>query len=152
MTFVGVTLSEWQVTFLLAARVGHLATVDAHGRPHVVPICYALCGASIYSPLDEKPKRVADERLQRVRNIVHQREVCLVVDRYSEDWDELAWLQVRAVAALVEPGSAEHRLALAALRDRYRQYRAMALEQRPLLRLTPTRVVSWRSADKPPAR
>lgn len=135
--------SEAQNAFLLQARVGRLATVDKGARPHVVPICYAVYAGRIYSPLDEKPKRVEPRSLQRVRNIERQPAVCLVVDRYSENWAELAWLQVRADADILEPSRAEHAGAVAALRARYSQYERMALEARPMLRLTPRRVVSW---------
>ncbi len=133
-----------ELAFLLDARVARLATVDATGRPHMVPVCFAVVDGSIYTPLDDKPKRVEDAQLQRVRNIEANAAVCLLVDRYSEDWSELAWLQVRARAALVGPGDAGHMPALAALRERYPQYRQMALERRPVLRLLPDRVVSWR--------
>jgi PPOX class probable F420-dependent enzyme len=135
--------SEAEADFLAAARVGRLATVDAAGAPHAVPICFALLDGRIYSPLDEKPKRVAVTRLQRVRNILAHPEVCLVVDRYSEEWTELAWVQVRGVAGLVEPGDGEHARAVAALRLRYPQYRAMRLEERPLIRIEPRRILSW---------
>ena len=68
-----------------------------------------------------------------------------MVDHYEDDdWSRLAWLQVRGVTALVEE-AAERAEALAALRARYRQYRAMALEDLPLLRITPTRLVGWSS-------
>ncbi len=136
-----------ELAFLSEARVAHLATTDRSGRPHVVPVCFAVAGDAIYSPLDEKPKRVADERLQRVRNISANAAVCLLVDRYSEDWDQLAWLQVRAHAELVPPGGAGHAAAVRALRERYPQYRQMALEERAVLRLRPDRVVSWRVND-----
>jgi PPOX class probable F420-dependent enzyme len=132
-----------QIEFLLAARVACLATAGAAARPHVLPVCFALVDGDIYSPLDLKPKRVAPDRLQRVKDITLNPAVCLVIDRYSEDWSQLAWLQIRADAGLVEPDDPTHGPALKALRDRYSQYSGMALELRPLLRLRPRRVVSW---------
>ncbi|MGE3267768.1 MAG: pyridoxamine 5'-phosphate oxidase family protein, partial [Chloroflexota bacterium] len=81
--------------------------------------------------------------LRRIRNILANPKVCLVVDHYEdEDWTRLAWLQVRGQASLAED-PAERERALAALRARYRQYRTMALEELPLLRITPTRLVGW---------
>jgi PPOX class probable F420-dependent enzyme len=133
-----------QTAFLLAHRVGHLATVDPRGQPHNVPVCFTLLGGRIYIAIDEKPKRVAPERLRRVRNVQANPAVCLVVDDYDEDWSRLAWLQVRGTATLVED-PAERSAALAALRARYPQYRAMTLEGRPLLRITPARWVDWRA-------
>jgi len=72
-----------------------------------------------------------------------------VVDDYDEDWSRLAWLQVRGRAEHVDD-PAERSAALAALRARYRQYRAMDLESRPLLGITPTRVISWRASAAAP--
>jgi PPOX class probable F420-dependent enzyme len=142
MQLEGATPAE--IAFLTSARVGHLATVDTRGRPHALPVCFALVDGTIFTPLDEKPKRVPDDRLQRVRDILANPSVCLVVDRYSENWDELAWLQVRAEAELLPIESSGREPIIQALRDRYPQYQRMALERRPLLKLVPRRIVSWR--------
>lgn len=142
MQLAGATQDEFE--FLLNARTGHLATVDRGGRPHALPVCFALDGGRIFTPLDEKPKRVADAELQRVRNIVANPFVCLVIDRYSEAWDQLAWLQVRARAELVPPDAPGRDSVLSALRSKYPQYEQMALESRALLRLDPVRILSWR--------
>lgn len=137
-------LSAAQVAFLMAQRTGHLATVDESGRPHNVPVCFAVWQGRIYIAIDEKPKRGRPEDLQRVRNVRANPLVCLVVDRYDEDWSRLAWMQVRGQAALIDDAD-ERASALAALRARYPQYRAMALDERPLLGITPARVVAWRA-------
>src|SRR6187399_1142880 len=129
----GVTMTEPTLTpehtaFLTRQRSGRLATVDPAGQPHAVPICYALLNGLIYTPIDEKPKRGDPRELRRIRNILANPKVCLVVDHYEdEDWSRLQWLQVRGEASLVEDDD-ERARALAALRARYCQYRAMALE------------------------
>jgi PPOX class probable F420-dependent enzyme len=97
----------------------------------------------LYTPLDEKPKRVADHRLRRVRNIEASGRVALLVDRYAEDWSRLAWVLVHGRAELLTAEDERHALALALLRERYHQYQSMALELRPVIAITPTRVVSW---------
>jgi PPOX class probable F420-dependent enzyme len=132
-----------QVAFLDAQRVGHLGTVDSAGRPHVLPVCYVCLGGRVYTPIDEKPKRGEQIAMRRVRNVLAQPSVCLTVDRYDEDWTRLAWLQVRGLAALVHDPD-ERRVAIAALRARYPQYRDMALEERLLIGVIPDRVVEWR--------
>lgn len=137
-------VSAAEMAFLLAARVGRLASVDALGHPHVVPVCFAVVGGQLYTPIDQKPKRVEPLQLRRVRNVLKQSAVCFVVDRWSEDWSELAWLQVRADAYLLEPLCAEHVVATAALRVRYPQYEKMAIDELPMLGLAPRRIVSWR--------
>lgn len=140
------TLTSRQIECVQGLRVAHLATIDAGGQPHVVPVCFAVVGGAIYTPVDEKPKRVDPSALRRIRNILTHPRVCMVWDHYEEDWTKLAWLQVRGTAALVEAAD-ERAAALAALRDRYPQYRTMDLETRPLIRITPLRVRSWRAAS-----
>ena len=140
-------LTAEQQRFMEEQRVAHLATVDERGRPHVVPLCYALHEGRIYTPVDEKPKRSPDRPLRRIRNIVAHPEVCLVVDRYEEDWSRLAWLQVRGTAALVTDAD-ERTQALAVLRARYAQYHSMDLESRPLIRITPEQIVGWSAAEQ----
>jgi PPOX class probable F420-dependent enzyme len=147
---VTVQLTEEQERLLACARVAHLATVDAAGNPHVVPICFAWLDGAAYTAIDEKPKRVDPKQdpdaLRRIRNILAHPRVCLLVDRYAEDWTRLAWLQVRGDAALVTD-PAERASAHIALRDRYPLYRGMNLESMPLIRIAPARVVGWQATD-----
>ncbi len=136
-----------ELAFLREARVGRLATVDSWHRPSVIPFCFAVLGDDepvVVSALDEKPKRVADEHLGRVRNIEQNPEVCFVVDRYDEDWAQLAFVQVRGRATLLPAGSEGHPEAVAALRAKYLQYEAMAIERRPLIVIDRLRGTSWR--------
>ena len=133
--------------FLARHRVARLATADANGRPHVVPLCYALAGAALYFVIDAKPKHPGGRALKRMRNIAENRAVAVVVDDYDEDWSRLAYLMVRGDAAIVT-GTAERRRALAALRARYPQYRTMALDgpEHPVVRIVPRRAHLWRAA------
>ena len=128
--------------FISAHRVARLATADADGTPHVVPICYAYDGQHIYSALDLKPKRVAASRLRRVRNITANPRVALVIDDYSEDWSRLGYVLVQGTAAILERGE-ERRRAEAMLREKYPQYGRMLEEGSTVLRVTPEKVVSW---------
>ena len=88
-------LGEDQAAFLVRQRVARLATSDGMGKPHAVPVCFALARASIFIALDEKPKDVPVTRLKRVRNILENPEVALIADRYTEAWDLLAFVMVR---------------------------------------------------------
>src|SRR5262245_31098333 len=112
-------LTEAEVDFVQRQRVARLATADVEGRPYVVPVCYAFDGARFYTPLDEKPKRVAARQLKRVRNIAARPEVSLVIDRYDDDWSQLAWLQIAGRAELLLPEITDHTQAVALLRERY---------------------------------
>ena len=138
-----------ELRFLQEARVGRLATVDAHGRPSVVPCCFAVVAEAtapvLVSVLDNKPKRVGDQELARVRHIRTHPDVALVVDHYEEDWTRLAFVLIRGRARILAPAEAGHAEALAALRTKYPQYRAMALEDRLVVRIEALRAFSWRA-------
>ncbi|HEY0582963.1 MAG TPA: TIGR03668 family PPOX class F420-dependent oxidoreductase [Chloroflexota bacterium] len=135
--------------FLMRQRVARLATVDESGAPHVVPVCFALVEQTVYIAIDEKPKRVGREvrRLQRLRNIAAEPRVALVADVYDDaDWGRLGWVMARGTARVLEEGQ-EHAAALAALRGKYAQYAAMALEGRPVIALAIERLTAWGELD-----
>jgi PPOX class probable F420-dependent enzyme len=126
--------------FLAARRVGHLATADQAGAPHVVPVCYAVEAMTLYITIDEKPKgRVP---LKRLRNIAENPAVAVVVDRYDEDWSRLGWVMLRGRAEILADG-AEHDAAQALLRARYPQLGAMTIDDRPVIALRIATVASW---------
>jgi len=127
-------------------RIAHLATADAEGAPHVVPVCYARAAGCFYFVVDDKPKRTRTG-LKRLRNLAANPRVALVIDDYDEDWTRLAYLLVHGAAAVVDD-RAEYVAALAALCARYPQYGAMALgfATHPMVRITPLRTHFWRAA------
>jgi PPOX class probable F420-dependent enzyme len=134
--------SPKHIEFLNSLQVAHLATVDGLGAPNVVPVCFAVHHDAIYIAIDEKPKRKQPSSLKRVSNIAGNPHVCLVADRYDDQWQRLAWVQVHGEATLVED-RLERSEALRVLRQRYAQYRSMDLESRPLVRIRPSRVNIW---------
>ncbi len=138
-------LSQHEAAFVQSQRIAHLATDDGSGQPHVMPVCFAYVGGRFYIAIDEKPKRTV--RLKRVRNIEKNPQAALVFDRYDEDWSRLGWVMVQGYATIIEDG-AEYARALEALRQRYAQYRSMALEGRPLIALAVARVSSWGRLEK----
>ena len=125
-----------------SARVAHLATADAHGQPHVVPICFVFDGKNFYSPIDEKPKRVTASKLKRLRNIRENPQVALVIDRYDENWAKLAYILIIGKARLLASGS-KHRKAVNLLRRKYSQYRRMSIDRLPMILIRPTRMTTW---------
>ena len=130
------------------ARVARFATVDEHSRPHVVPVCFAYQDGIAYIALDTKPKRVAVTSLRRVRNLLANPQVQLLIDHYEEDWSRLVYVQLRGHAGLIEPGP-EHAEALGLLRDKYPQYRDMPLDVAPFIRIEVYDAVSWRGGESP---
>ena len=103
------------------ARVARLATVDAGGRPHLVPFCFVLEGDEVLSAVDAKPK--SSRRLRRLENVRANPTVSVLVDHYEEDWGKLWWVRLDGRAEVVEPGPRSDR-ALALLAGKYRQYLA----------------------------
>ena len=134
-------LSERQRAFIESGRVGHLATADRGGAPHLVPVCYALCGDALYITIDEKPKR-QDRPLKRLRNILENPQAAFLVDRWDEDWRRLGWVMLRGAAEILAAG-AEHDRAQELLCRRYPQYRAMALADLPVIALRIACVLDW---------
>lgn len=144
------TLQDSEIAFIQSQRVARLATADADGHPHVVPVCFAFAGTRFYIALDEKPKRVEQRHLRRVRNIEARHEAMLLFDRYDDDWSRLAFVQVYGHADLLMPGTPGHADALLLLRERYAQYRSMKLEAYPVIVITPEHIVAW--GLEPPSR
>ena len=134
-------LSQRQRDFLDRSRVGHLATAEAGGAPHVIPVCYALAEETLYITIDEKPKR-RDRPLKRLRNILENPQAAFVVDRWDEDWSRLGWIILRGRAEVLYAGP-EHDRAQALLVARYPQYRAMSLGELPVIALRIARASAW---------
>lgn len=129
--------------YLERAPLGRLATVDSEQRPHVIPICFAFVDDTLVSPIDEKPKEGEIPDLQRCRNIRADPRVALVVDHYASDWANLGWVQIRGTASITDAASDGHGRAISRLREKYDQYAKHDLENRPVIRLEPSRVLSW---------
>ena len=122
-----------------AARVARLATVRADGHPHVVPIVFAVDGATIYSIADPKPKRGLD--LLRHRNIAANPAVSLLVDEYEEPWERIWWVRADGQARVVEDGP-DRELAIRLLREKYPPYADWTA---PFGATTIVRVARWTS-------
>jgi PPOX class probable F420-dependent enzyme len=141
-------VSQAQRRFLDSRRVGHLATADASGTPHVVPVCFALAENDAYITIDEKPKG-NPRGLKRLRNIAANPRTALVADRYDEDWRRLGWVLLRGRAEILDSG-AEHDIAQELLRARYPQYREMRLAELPVIAIRIDSVVGWGDLSSDP--
>ena len=134
-------LTERQRRFLEGSRVGHLATADAKGAPHLIPVCYAADADTLYVTVDEKPKR-RDIPLKRVRNILDNPQAAFVVDRYDEDWSRLGWVMLRGPAEILQSGP-EHDRAQVLILACYPQLRAMHIAELPVIALRIARATDW---------
>jgi PPOX class probable F420-dependent enzyme len=134
--------SYGQQRFLDTLRVARLATADARGVPHVVPVCFAIADGTLYMTIDEKPKRQAGAPLKRLRNIAENPAVAILADRYDEDWTRLGWIMLQGRAEVLSGGT-EHARAQALLRARYRQLGDMDIEPLAVIAVRLERVMSW---------
>lgn len=127
------------------ARVARLATLDPDGSPNLVPFVFALDGDTLYSSVDEKPKRT--RRLRRLENIRRNPQVTVLVDHYEEEWRRLWWVRLRGRGRVIEEGPERDR-ALALLGKKYPQYRASPPEGPVIgVDVTDWRGWSWRSVQ-----
>jgi PPOX class probable F420-dependent enzyme len=121
---MAVAEAQWRFA---RSRVARLATADERGRPHLVPVTFALHDGVIVTAVDRKPKR--SQRLKRLGNIAANPAVCLLADAYDEDWDRLWWVRADGEARLLPPApageeaSGEYLHAIALLCEKYAQYR-----------------------------
>jgi PPOX class probable F420-dependent enzyme len=124
---------------LAQARIGRLATVTPDGRPHVVPVCFALLDGRIFTAVDAKPK--ATRALQRLENVRAHGSASLLVDHYEEDWTRLWWARVDGAATIEESEAG-----IDALVAKYAQYRAQR-PAGPLIAIAPERWRTWVASE-----
>ncbi|HEY9481972.1 MAG TPA: TIGR03668 family PPOX class F420-dependent oxidoreductase [Micromonosporaceae bacterium] len=132
------------------ARVARLATADADGRPHLVPIVFALSDDRLYSAIDLKPKAHAgpSARLRRLDNIHANPAVSVLVDDYTEDWGQLWWARADGTARVIAATDVEAARAIRALADRYPQYRD-APPPGPVIAIAVDRWSGWAARSDP---
>ncbi len=129
---------DWALALLDEIPVGHLGFHDEDGHPRVQPVTFARVGDTLVSAIDLKPKRGVPARIRRLQA---DPRAALTVDRYDADWTRLAWVQVLGTAT-IEPIDED---ALRALQHRYPAYREQP-PPGPLIRLSPTRLLTWRAS------
>jgi PPOX class probable F420-dependent enzyme len=124
------------------ARVARLATAGRDGRPHVVPVTFAVDGDLICTAVDHKPKTTV--HLRRLQNIRENPRVAVLADHYTEDWDALWWVRVDGRASVRENDDRVRRQ-LDMLAERYEQYRR-ARPSGPVIVIEAERWTGWAGA------
>lgn len=135
------------------ARVARLATADADGRPHIVPMVFALAsgaetgatrsGDTVYSAVDAKPKRSTS--LRRLANIAANPRVAVLVDHYDDDWHTLWWVRADGSGRILDADEPEGRAAITRLVTRYPPYRAQP-PSGPVIAIDVARWSHWSAA------
>lgn len=126
------TVEEAMARFA-TARVARLATVSASCVPHLVPVTFALLGQRVVFVIDDKPKSTT--RLRRLDNIAARPSVCLLVDRYDDDWSRLWWVRADGTATVLDTDDE----AVDALAARYPAY----VDRRPRGQVVSIEVAAW---------
>jgi PPOX class probable F420-dependent enzyme len=135
-------LPVWARELIERHPIAHLGLLDSDDRPRVMPVTFAVCAGEVWSAVDHKPKRAEARELARVRWLRRNPAAALTVDRYSDHWERLAWVQALGEGEVLDepaPG------VLDALKAKYEQYRERP-PAGPFLRLRPARVLWWSAA------
>lgn len=119
--------------------VASLATAGIDAAPHLVPVVFAVEGDTIYTAVDAKRK--STRQLRRLANIEANPQVSLLVQQYTEDWDELWWVRADGLAAVHHDGE-QMAIGYGLLRAKYVQYERTALDG-PVVAITVRRWASW---------
>ena len=138
------TLPGWARDLLASGRVAHLAYLDEHDHPRVLPVTFAVASGAVWSAIDEKPKRRPEPA--RLRHLRRRSDAALLVDVYDDDWSRLAWVQLLGTVDVLPLESAPE--AMEALADKYAPY-AERTPPGPLLRLSVQGSRQWRSTGSP---
>ncbi len=140
-------LPQSQMEALSNAPVARLATADRSGVPHVVPVCFGVTNGCIFILLDHKPKRTELTNLKRVKNILENSHVSLIIDHYDNDWSNLWYILISGHAVLLEE-TPERPEVLHTLVHKYPQYESIDLYSNPLIKIVPSKVLIWAYSDK----
>ncbi|WP_433203192.1 TIGR03668 family PPOX class F420-dependent oxidoreductase [Dactylosporangium sp. CS-047395] len=125
-----------------AARVARMATATPDGRPHLVPIVFALDADTIYHGVDAKPKR--HTALRRLANLAANPRAAVLVDHYDDDWSQLWWVRADGGARDVLPDAPEGLMAVDRLRQRYPAFSLRG----GLVAIDVTKWTGWSAARK----
>jgi PPOX class probable F420-dependent enzyme len=130
---------------LTSSTVARLATVGKDGRPHIVPIVFAIDRDSLYFAVDAKPKKTAN--LQRLRNIATNPAVSILADHYEDDWTRLWWVRADGTARVVTE-NAEAERAIELLANKYEQHRRTR-PAGPVVAIHLDRITGWSGSSSP---
>jgi len=129
------------VELFVSAPIAALATCAIDAAPHLVPVVFAVEGNTVYTAVDAKRK--STQRLRRLANIEVNPQVSLLVNHYSEDWDQLWWVRADGLATVHHDGE-QMAIGYGMLRAKYPQYERTALDG-PVVAIAVSRWASWRA-------
>lgn len=136
---------ESSLAFIARRSVGRLATSDINGKPHSIPVCYSVFEGKIVIAIDQKPKQLQDPwKLKRVRNILENPQVALIVDDYLDNqWDQLGYVLIQGTASIIDAQATIHTPVLQELRAKYKQYATLLRDDTILIIITIEKAIPW---------
>jgi PPOX class probable F420-dependent enzyme len=136
------------IRYISRKRIAHFATCDSSGIPTVIPICFVYHAKTVYTPIDKKPKKISPTKLKRIKNIIENPFVSLVIDEYNDDWDRLSYVIIQGSASLIDHGK-EYETALQKLCEKYEQYSKMKLNDLglPVIKIVSNKIITWGNFD-----
>ena len=100
----------------------------------------------------DRKKKQSGKALKRIRNISENEKATLLIDNYSEDWDELSYMMIYCRAAIIGPGERyrEKQAAARKLKEKYVQYVKDDyfpddIDKAVFVRLEPQKAIFWRN-------
>ncbi|HEY7140976.1 MAG TPA: pyridoxamine 5'-phosphate oxidase family protein [Methylomirabilota bacterium] len=123
--------------FLALQRVAQVATADARGIPHVVPVCLVVEAGRLYF--------ASGKTGRKIENLRANPQVAVSADDYSEAWDRLRGVVVQGTAR-VHARNPTFRRIRRRLYAKYPQYPAQAAlgdGDSVVVEVTPRRVYAW---------
>jgi nitroimidazol reductase NimA-like FMN-containing flavoprotein (pyridoxamine 5'-phosphate oxidase superfamily) len=123
--------------FIRRERVCRVATTDAEGRPHVVPVCHVFERDKIYFG--------SGTDAGKMKNLAANSRIAIAVDAYTDAWSHLRGVMVQGRARIIARGP-EFRRIRDALYAKYQQYKseaALAEADSRIVEVTPEHVFHW---------
>ena len=123
--------------FLALQRVAHVATTDARGVPHVVPVCLVVEDGRLYF--------ASGKTGRKLRNLRANPHVAVSADDYTEAWRGLRGVVVSGTAR-VHARTPTFRRIRRRLYQKYPQYpteAALGDTDSVVVEITPRRVFAW---------
>jgi nitroimidazol reductase NimA-like FMN-containing flavoprotein (pyridoxamine 5'-phosphate oxidase superfamily) len=114
-----------------------VATADAAGRPHVVPVCAVFDGGRLWFGTGKTGRKMTNLRANP--------RCTVVADDYTEAWDALRGVMVEGTAT-IHVRNPRFRRARRLLYAKYPQYptdAALGDGDSAIVEVTPTRVFAW---------
>ena len=130
-------LTKEVAEFIRRERVCRVATADAKGRPHVVPVCHVFEDGTLYFG--------SGKRAGKVQNLEASPRIAVAIDAYTDDWNHLCGVMLQGTVALVSAGPRFRRIRklLYAKFPQYPTDAALDESDSVIVEVTPTRVFSW---------